>query len=187
VCILSIVIGVGNGCKQLGHFLTGCTKGYRVIGTLGVATDSFDATGNITDRADYSHITRAHIESLLPEFTGDIMQAPPAYSALKRNGVPLYKLARQGVDVKVELRPAHVKSLQCTMFEGPLFELQVVCSSGFYVRSLIHDIGQKLGCYAHITVLERNLQSEYTLSDAIPEQDWTQELLRKQCGISPDL
>ena len=137
-------ICLGEATKVSG-FLLEADKRYLTRCRLGIRTDSADADGNIIAERDYRGLTAAQIEAVLPEFRGDIDQMPPMHSALKVNGVPLYKLAHQGQEIEPKSRRLHIFELQLQSFETAFAEFSVHCSKGTYVRTLIDDIGERLG------------------------------------------
>ena len=145
----------GEATKIAG-LLLGASKAYRTVARLGVTTDTDDADGRPLLQRSVEHVNAATIEALLPDFTGCIRQRPPAYSALKRGGEPLYVKARRGEQVEIDERDAQVFALQLTHFEADRFELHIECASGTYVRSLVRDLGERLGCGAHVEQLRRH-------------------------------
>ena len=140
---------------RLMEYLVDSRKTYRAEFTMGSATDSYDAYGAVTSTGDPSSVTRAQVEALLPLFTGAVKQQPPMYSALKWEGKRLYELARAGVEVERPARDVMVHSLTLLVWAPPAFELEVECGRGFYMRTLAHDIGNALGCGAHLSALTR--------------------------------
>ncbi|XP_074401382.1 pseudouridylate synthase TRUB1 isoform X2 [Zonotrichia albicollis] len=137
-----LVVGIGKGTKMLGTMLAGSKK-YTAIGMLGKATDTLDATGKVTEEKPYDQVTKGDLENVLQKFTGDIMQVPPLYSALKKDGERLSTLMKRGEAVEAKpARPVRVYSLSLQQFQPPLFTLDVECGGGFYVRSLVNDIGK---------------------------------------------
>jgi len=102
------------------------------------------------------------------KFIGDQMQMPPMVSAIKKNGVPLYKLARKGIEVEREARLIHIYNFRFTSYAEPLGEFRVACTKGTYIRSIAHDLGQKLGCGAHLTTLRRSASGKFDVKDALP-------------------
>jgi tRNA pseudouridine55 synthase len=169
-----LVLGVGSGTKLLDSYLSG-SKGYSATAKLGEATDSLDKTGKVTEEKDCSHISYEMLESVIPKFTGNIMQTPPMFSALQVNGTRLYKLARQ--DIHIELEPRQVQIQKLSLIRDstdqlPYFRLNIECGGGFYVRSLIADIARECGGVAHMTELVRTKQSSFTLDDCMYESDW---------------
>ncbi|KAJ0060346.1 hypothetical protein NL108_010096, partial [Boleophthalmus pectinirostris] len=137
-----LVVGVGNGTKMLSAMLAGSKK-YTAVGELGKATDTLDATGTLTLEKPFGHVSRADMEEKLKSFVGDILQVPPLYSALKKDGQRLSVLLKQGQ--KVEAKPARtvtVYNISLQDFNPPLFTLDIECGGGFYVRSLVDDLGK---------------------------------------------
>ncbi|XP_076419501.1 pseudouridylate synthase TRUB1 isoform X2 [Peromyscus maniculatus bairdii] len=171
---LLAVVGIGRGTKMLSSMLSG-SKRYIAIGELGKATDTLDATGKVTDEKPYDKITHEDIEGVLQKFTGNIMQVPPLYSALKKDGQRLSTLMKRGE--AVEARPARlvtVYSISLQRFQPPLFTLDVECGGGFYIRSLVSDIGRELSSCANVLELTRTKQGPFTLGEhALPEDRWT--------------
>ena len=144
----------GEATKVSG-FLLDADKDYQVTCQLGVRTTTGDAEGDILQERSTEGITAQQFTSMLDEFSGKIEQIPPMYSALKHKGERLYKLARQGIEVEREARQVTIYSLDLVHFEAPLVELRVRCSKGTYVRTLVEDIGERLGCGAHVAKLRR--------------------------------
>ncbi|KAM4524335.1 pseudouridylate synthase TRUB1 [Odontesthes bonariensis] len=171
-----LVVGVGNGTKMLSTMLTGSKK-YVAVAELGKATDTLDATGIVVLEKDFGHVTRLDIEEKLKSFTGDIMQVPPLYSALKKQGQRLSVLLKRGHTVEAKpARPVTVYSLTLQEFKPPLFTLDIECGGGFYVRSLVDDLGKALSSCAHVKELSRTKQGAFTLQDhVLHEQKWTLE------------
>jgi tRNA pseudouridine55 synthase len=167
-----LVLGIGSGTKLLGDYLAG-SKGYHAVALLGQATDTLDATGTVTETVDCSQITVAQLQGSLEKFRGEILQVPPMYSALKRNGQKLYELARQGIEVEREQRKVAVYKLELfPQYEVPEFGLDIECSGGFYVRSLIADLAKEVNGVAHMTELVRTKQSCFSLDDCLYQKDW---------------
>jgi len=144
----------GEATKVSG-FLLDADKHYLVRCRLGVTTDTGDAEGEVVARAEVPALDAAAVEGVLGRFRGDIEQIPPMYSALKHKGQRLYKLAREGKEVVREPRPVRIHALTMTALSGDELSLDVRCSKGTYVRTLVEDIGQALGCGAHVTALRR--------------------------------
>jgi len=136
---------------------------------LGAATNTQDAEGEVVSRGDPSAVTRESLEALVAsDFSGDIFQVPPMVSAIKVDGVPLYRMARKGEEVEREPRLVHVFSLRIDEFGIPDTRFTVRCSKGTYVRTLCHDIGKKLGCGGHLAALRRIRAGRFDVADAIP-------------------
>lgn len=143
-------------------------KTYRARIRLGVSTSSYDADGEVVATADPSGIEREAVEAALEAFRGDIMQVPPMVSALKHAGERLYDLARRGIEIEREPRPATVHSLDLADWSPPELTLTMTVSSGTYVRSIAHDLGQALGVGAHVVGLRREAVGRFDLEDAHP-------------------
>ncbi|KAK7919511.1 hypothetical protein WMY93_010795 [Mugilogobius chulae] len=168
-----LVVGVGNGTKMLSAMLAGSKK-YTAVGELGKATDTLDATGTVTLEKSFEHITSADLEEKLKSFVGDILQVPPLYSALKKDGQRLSVLLKQGHSVEAKpARAVTVYSISLQDFSPPLFTLDIECGGGFYVRSLVDDLGKALSSCAHVKSLTRTKQGPFTLEDVLHEDQWT--------------
>jgi tRNA pseudouridine55 synthase len=159
-----LVICTGHWTKEL-HHLTGLDKKYDASITLGIETDSYDAEGKVLQKSDVPALSENEIISLLTSFLGDIEQYPPAFSAIKKEGIPLYALARAGKEVKTEVRRVKVYAIELKEYSSPVIKLTLHCGSGFYVRSLAHDLGEKIGCGAHLSGLVRTSVGHYDLKD----------------------
>ncbi|KAB0352137.1 hypothetical protein FD754_016994 [Muntiacus muntjak] len=169
-----LVVGIGRGTKMLTRMLSG-SKRYIATGELGKATDTLDSTGRVTEEKPYDKITQEDIEGILQKFTGNIMQVPPLYSALKKDGQRLSTLMKRGDVVEAKpARPVTVYSLSLQKFQPPFFTLDVECGGGFYIRSLVSDIGKELSSCANVLELTRTKQGPFTLEEhALPEDRWT--------------
>ncbi len=149
-----LVIGIGK-CTRLIEYLVASEKGYQATFILGKVTDSQDITGAVISEDCAAHVTAEMIRQACADFVGIIEQVPPMFSALKQNGVPLYRLARQGVEVERQKRQITINRLDVEHIDGPEVTIAVDCSKGTYIRTLCHDIGQQLGCGACMTSLRR--------------------------------
>ena len=147
-------ICLGEATKVSG-FLLEADKAYTASCRLGVRTDSADADGQVISTRPVEGITQQRIEQALFGFLGDIQQVPPMHSAIKQNGMPLYKLAHQGIEVEREARQIRIHDLKLLRWEADELDISVHCSKGTYVRTLVDDLGEELGCGAHITALRR--------------------------------
>lgn len=157
---------VGRGARLLNYF-TDKSKRYIAEIAFAGATDTQDAQGTIVEPAR-GVPERAEIEAVLPRFRGAILQCPPAYSALKRDGVPLYALARRGEMVETKARPTTIDELTlCEQVSPDGYMLEVACAEGTYIRTLCHDIGQALGRPAHMRFLLRTRHGGFMLEDAV--------------------
>src|SRR5258705_8945061 len=160
-----LIIVLGRGTK-LSEKLMGDDKVYEGTIKFGETTDSYDSDGEITASLPVPLISLEQLNEEAARFIGDQMQIPPMVSAIKKNGVPLYKLARKGIEVEREPRLIHIYNFRFTKYEEPLGEFRVACTKGTYVPSIAHDLGQKLGCGAHLTALRRSVSGKFDVADA---------------------
>ncbi len=158
---------IGNATRAADIMSGNDKKSYRAVMRLGSATETYDASGAVTKSGDASGITDEMIENVLPFFRGEIMQIPPMYSAIKIGGKKLYELAREGKEIEREARKITIHSLSVVHRAGNDVTLDIDCSKGTYIRSLCHDIGIKLGCFAHMAELQRTKSGNFTLEDAV--------------------
>ena len=156
----------GEATKVSG-FLLDADKAYLTEIRLGVSTDSGDADGEVTARAPIPHLTEADLETALERFRGPIDQVPPMFSALKHQGRRLHELARAGIEVERKPRRVTIHALEMLEFSADKVVLRVRCSKGTYIRSLAMDLGDLLGCGAHLTALRREASGPFRLDDAI--------------------
>jgi tRNA pseudouridine55 synthase len=159
-----LVVLTGKFTKNASLFLK-LDKAYEVEAILGVETDTFDSEGKVLQRND-KEVTREELERALKEFDGDIWQTPPPFSAKKMGGQKAYELARKGVSVDIPPKKVSISSLELRKFQFPYFTLACEVSSGFYVRSLAHDIGQKLGVGATVVGVRRTRVGPYSVQQA---------------------
>jgi tRNA pseudouridine55 synthase len=164
-----LVVCLGQATR-VAEYASGSDKSYCAEIVLGVATDTYDADGRVTTRSGV-HASAQEIESTLAGFLGPIQQAPPAYSAIKQGGEPLYKAARAGLEVTTPERSVRIDAIRVVAYEAPVLVLQVDCGKGTYIRSLAHDLGQRLGCGAHLSALMRLRSGRFHLEDAITLED----------------
>jgi tRNA pseudouridine55 synthase len=162
--VLPVCLGQGT---RIVEFLVNDTKTYVARIKLGVATDTYDGDGRITQQGDASGISQQQLESALDPFRGSIRQTPPMYSALKHHGQPLYQLARAGIKVERKSRPAEIHRLELVSWQPPVATVEIECGKGTYIRSLAHDLGQSLGCGAHLENLVRTRCGFFNIRDAI--------------------
>lgn len=140
---------------KFSQYLLDSDKRYQTIAKLGEKTSTGDIEGDVTQRVASFALTEAQIDQVMRSFVGRLEQVPPMYSALKHQGQPLYKLARQGIDIERPPRTVTIYSLQWQRLDAQRLALDVFCSKGTYIRSLVEDIGEQLGCYAHVEALRR--------------------------------
>jgi len=174
---------------RLVEYLVGQPKVYEASVRLGQATDTYDAEGSITFEKSLATITLARVEQSLSQFRGPIQQRPPMYSAVKQNGQPLYKLARRGIETERALRQVIIYELVLVAWTPPDCELRISCSSGTYVRSLAHDLGEFLGCGAHLAALRRTAIGSFEIGTAVPltelqPANWHNHLLPSDTAVS---
>jgi len=156
-----------NRATRLARFFLEGDKTYEATLHLGIETDTQDATGAVTSENRVADIEEERLIEVFQRFQGWINQVPPAYSALKHKGVPLYKLARKGTPVSKPARKVHISSLRIREIEPPCIHFEVRCSAGTYVRTLSADIGKALGCGGHLKSLKRTRSSGFQLEDAL--------------------
>ncbi len=167
-----LVLLIGKGTKLSDRIMTG-DKTYEGVIRLGVTTNSQDADGEILAEKDASHITRENIEDALQNYLGDIEQIPPMVSAIKKDGVALYKLARKGIEIEREPRKIHVFSFEILEFTNPTVRFRVKSTKGTYVRTLAHDLGNDLGVGGSLDALCRtesgplNLNNAYSMDEIL--------------------
>jgi len=166
--LLILVIGRGTKIQDL---LMSEDKEYIGTMTFGVTTDSQDADGQVVETRPVPELTREKLEAAFARFDGDFYQMPPMVSAIKKDGVPLYKLARQGKTVEREPRFVHVFAHEIRSIAPPDVEFRVVCSKGFYVRTYAYDIGNAIGCGAHLKNLRRTQSGRFTLERAVTVEE----------------
>ena len=181
-----ILVCIGRATRLV-EYLVGQPKRYVATVRLGQVTDSYDAEGEVIDEMPVN-TSQNEIEQTLPLFRGHIKQRAPAYSAIKLDGQPLYKLARQGKVVKPPVREIDIYDLQLLAWDEPFLQLELACSSGTYVRSLAHDLGQALGCGGHITALRRVSIGDFSLDSAaalndLRKEEWLSHLLPTDTAV----
>jgi tRNA pseudouridine55 synthase len=178
-----LIVGIGRGTKQLQKYLA-CTKSYETTVLFGASTDSYDCTGIVAERAHCAHVTKTLVEAKLEQFRGDILQAPPIYSALKINGKKACEYAREGQELPRQLESREMHVDECRLLEwfepgqhkfaypgdnepvsAPAARISLTVCSGFYVRSFAHDLGMACQSRSHMTTLLRTRQATYTISD----------------------
>lgn len=157
-----LVVAVGDATKIL-QFLFVDNKCYRAIFKLGETTDTLDAQGRELTKKPVPPVDVDSVDRICFAFRGTIEQHPPMYSALKRDGVPLYKLARQGLEVERKSRKITIERLDVVAVDSPFVTIEVDCSKGTYIRSLVHDLGATIGCGAHLTALRRLRSGRFTI------------------------
>ena len=162
-----LVIVLGRGTK-LSERLMSDDKTYEGAIKFGETTNSYDSDGELVASLPVPPLSLDQLNDAATAFIGDQMQLPPMVSAIKKDGVPLYKLARKGIEVERKERLIHIYSFRFTAYSEPLAHFRVACTKGTYVRTLAHDLGQKLGCGAHLAALRRISAGKFDVVDALP-------------------
>jgi len=162
--VLPVALGKAT---RLVDMITDKEKTYEAVMRLGVVTDTQDMSGTVLSQTTELSVTEEELCTVVSSFVGDYMQVPPMYSALKVNGKKLYELAREGKTVERKPRPVHFYEIEILDISFPLVRFRVTCSKGTYIRTLCHDIGEKLGCGAAMESLLRTKVGRFTLDDAI--------------------
>lgn len=167
--VLPVCIGRAT---RLFDYIIDKQKEYIAELRLGVVTDTQDATGTVLETADASHITPDDIRAVLPRFTGDILQIPPAFSAIKRDGKRMYDLARKGQAVELEARPVTVDNVEyLDTLENGGHMIRITCRKGVYIRTICHDIGQALGVGGHMAFLLRNRAGYFDVEHGVTPEE----------------
>jgi tRNA pseudouridine55 synthase len=163
--LLVLVLGRAT---RLSDKLMSADKVYVGTIKLGESTDSYDADGAIVSTSPVPPLTLEQLNAAAAAFVGDLLQTPPMVSAVKVGGVPLYKLARKGLEVERKPRLVHVYSFRFSEYHEPRAAFRIACTKGTYVRSLAHELGQHLGCGAHLASLRRVEAGQFSVADAMP-------------------
>ena len=167
--LLPICLGEAT---KFSHYQLDAVKSYQAIIKLGEQTDTGDAEGEIITTIPVPHVTQAMLQSVTEQFLGEIMQVPPMYSALKKDGKKLYELAREGIEVERTARPITIYQLSLTPLSAQQLQLTVTCSKGTYVRVLAEDIAKALGTVGHLTALRRIQTGDFEIANAITLADF---------------
>ena len=167
--LLPICLGEAT---KFSHYQLDAIKSYQAIIKLGEQTDTGDAEGEIITTIPVPHVTQAMLQSVTEQFLGEIMQVPPMYSALKKDGKKLYELAREGIEVERAARPLTIYQLSLTPLSDQQLQLTVTCSKGTYVRVLAEDIAKALGTLGHLTALRRIQTGDFEIANAITLADF---------------
>ena len=167
--LLPICLGEAT---KFSHYQLDAVKSYQAIIKLGEQTDTGDAEGEIITTIPVPHVTQAMLQSVTEQFLGEIMQVPPMYSALKKDGKKLYELAREGIEVERAARPLTIYQLSLTPLSDQQLQLTVTCSKGTYVRVLAEDIAKALGTVGHLTALRRIQTGDFEIANAITLADF---------------
>jgi len=186
-----LLVCLGQAAR-VSEYLMALRKTYRATVRLGVSTTSYDSEGEVTSTADASGVTETVVREALKAFEGEIMQTPPAYSAVKVSGERAYRLARRGEDVALKPRRAMVYRIDVLSYEAPELEIEVECGKGTYIRSIAHYLGQALGCGGHLSALCRTRVGPFSIEDAVTREEleaafsdgtWTERVQPMDCGL----
>ncbi|MFT3981729.1 MAG: tRNA pseudouridine(55) synthase TruB [Ferruginibacter sp.] len=161
-----LIICTGRFTKKINEYMA-AEKEYTGSFTLGATTPTYDLESNPENDQPTEHITGEQVKAACQPFIGSIMQLPPLYSAIKKEGVALYELARRGKDVELEPRPIFIREFEITAIQKPVVHFRVVCSTGTYIRSLAHDFGKALGCGAYLSELRRTRIGSFEVKEAV--------------------
>lgn len=160
-----LIICTGKYTKQINTYMAQ-EKEYTGTFTMGATTPTYDLESEPENLKAFTHLTEEDIRNATHPFMGEIEQIPPAHSAIKKDGIPVYKLARKGKEVKLDPRKVTIKVFDITKIEGPIVHFRVVCSTGTYIRSLANDFGNALGCGAYLSSLRRTKIGEFHVDNA---------------------
>jgi tRNA pseudouridine55 synthase len=176
-----LLVCLGQATRLI-EYLGQSRKQYLATIRFGLTTDTFDIEGNVVSQSDPSTLTEARLREILPAFMGEIEQIPPIFSALKKDGQPLYKLARTGVQLDPAPRPVTIYNLVWRDWRPPDLTLEIGCSGGTYIRSLARDIGQAAGPGATLVALTRTFNAGWSLEQAVPLETLEREAQANQAG-----
>jgi tRNA pseudouridine55 synthase len=165
-----LIICTGKFTKSINDYAAQ-EKEYTGQITLGAVTATYDLESQPEQPKEYAHLTEKEIKAAAKKFVGEIEQMPPMYSAIKKDGVALYELARKGVEVELKARKVTIYQFDITRIELPLVEFKILCSTGTYIRSLANDFGAALGCGAYLSELRRTRIGAFSVEDAIPVEE----------------
>lgn len=171
-----LLICFASATKQVNQLME-LEKEYQGTFELGAETDSHDVTGKIIAQHPVPDLSREHIESAAKKYRGEILQTPPMFSALKRDGKKLYELARQGKEVELAARPVKVYAFDILAVSLPEIRFRIACSRGTYIRAIARDLGRDLGCGAFLKTLRRTRVGAYTVADALSIQQFAERLV----------
>jgi tRNA pseudouridine55 synthase len=171
-----LIVCTGKFTKKINEYMA-AEKEYSGSFTLGATTPTYDLESEPVFQSDTDHLTEEMIKNATAAFTGEIMQVPPAHSAIKKGGTPAYVLARKGKEVKMEPRKITISVFEITRIELPRVDFRVVCTTGTYIRSLAHDFGHALGCGGYLSALRRDRIGEFTVDNAMDINQLTEMVL----------
>lgn len=171
-----LIICTGKFTKKINEYMAK-EKEYTGTITLGAVTPTYDLESEPEQLKDYSFVTQERIKEVIKMFIGEIEQKPPVFSAIKKDGIPLYERARRGEEVELKPRKVIISAFEITKIELPVLHFRVVCSTGTYIRSLAHDVGKELGCGAYLSSLCRTRIGEISLEQSVSLDGFEKGLL----------
>ena len=171
-------IAIGNATRLLEYVLN-YSKTYIAEIEIGKTSNTYDSEGDFSNQKPYDHITKSIIDVELNNFKGIINQTPPIFSAIKKDGVRMYQLARKGIDVKIPSRQVEIKALELKKFNPPYLTIKINCSKGFYVRSFAHELGNKIGTGAYLKSLNRIVSGDMSIENSVPLNFLIEQLKHK--------
>lgn len=174
-----LILCAGKYTKRATKFM-GMEKEYMGTITLGATRPSFDMETEVDQVFSYDHIDQVQVEKSLEEFTGEIMQVPPVYSAKQVDGKRAYRSARAGKELEMQACPVHIRELECTRLELPEMDFRTKCSKGTYIRSLANDLGKALDSGAYLSELRRTMIGEFNVEDALSIDDFVEGLKQER-------
>lgn len=173
-----LILCTGKFTKRINEYMAQ-EKEYTGTFTFGASTPTYDLESEPTDFKDYNSITPEQLQVIAKQYTGDLLQVPPMHSAIKKDGVRVYELARKGQTIELEPRKIVIKAFEITKIELPVVHFRVVCSTGTYIRSLANDVGRAAGCGAYLSSLCRTRIGEFTIEQAMTMEqalEWIGEI-----------
>jgi tRNA pseudouridine55 synthase len=170
-----LIVCTGKFTKKINEYMAQ-EKAYTGTFTLGATTPTYDKESTPQDLKDYTNITPENIKAATKQFIGEIQQLPPIYSAIKKDGVALYELARRGEEVELKARKITITEFEITKIEMPIVHFRVLCGTGTYIRSLAHDMGAVLGCGAYLSELRRTKIGDYDVNSALSMETFLEQI-----------
>ncbi len=170
-----LIVCTGKFTKKINEYMAQ-EKEYTGSITLGAVTPTYDLESTPEDHKEFAHISADEIRNATEQFTGDIQQVPPVYSAIKKDGVALYELARRGIDLELKPRPVTIREFEITSVAMPVIRFRVVCSTGTYIRSLANDFGAALNCGGYLSELRRTRIGDYHVTDAVSVDEFMESM-----------
>ena len=170
-----LIVCTGKYTKKINEYMAQ-VKEYTGTFTLGATTPTYDKESNPENFKEYIHISEAQLKDAAKKFLGEIQQYPPIFSAIKKDGVALYELARRGEEVELKARTIFINEFEITNVDLPIVTFRVLCGTGTYIRSLAHDVGEALGCGAYLSELRRTKIGDYSVENAVDMEGFMESL-----------